>query len=91
MATRRGLKPTTVYAHLLPFVRRGELSARQVAGLTETAQAEAETTIVRLRRDGTEGMVPVYEALDGRIAYEALRCLEAGLWADGRLGKAVTG
>ena len=91
VATRRGLKPTTVYAHLLPFVRRGELSARQVAGLTETAQAEAETTIVRLRRDGTEGMVPVYEALDGRIAYEALRCLEAGLWADGRLGKAVTG
>jgi len=89
VAERRGLKSTTVYAHLLPFVRRGELAARQVAAVTEAEQAEAEAALVRLRQQGADGMTPVYDALGGRIPYEALRCLEAGLWAEGRLGKAA--
>ncbi len=90
VAKQRGLKPTTVYSHLLPFVRRGELSARLVCGLSETAQARAEETILALRRAGVTGLVPIYEALEGEIDYNVLRCLEMGLWAEGRLGRSGT-
>lgn len=84
VAARRGLKARTIHAHLLGFVRRGELAARAVCGLSETACAQAEATIVAMRRDGVVGLAPVFEALDGQVDYESLRCLEAGLWAAGR-------
>ena len=86
VAERRGLKPASVHTHLLPFVRRGELSAGAVTGLSETVRARAEETLVALRAAGVAGLGPVHEALAGQVEYDALRCLEAGLWAEGRLG-----
>ncbi|MHC1711607.1 MAG: DNA helicase RecQ [Solidesulfovibrio sp.] len=89
VAEQRGLKPATVYSHLLPYVRRGELAAGDVTGLADTVRARAEETIVALRRAGEIGLQPVHEALAGQIEYDVLRCLEAGLWAEGRLGAAT--
>ncbi len=85
VVARRGLKPGTIRGHLLAFVRRGELGARDVCGLPETVCARAEAALLAARREGEIGLAPVFEALDGQVTYEDLRCLEAGLWASGRL------
>ncbi len=66
-------------------MRRGELGARDVCGLPETVCARAEAALLAARREGEIGLAPVFEALDGQVTYEDLRCLEAGLWASGRL------
>uniref|UniRef100_I2Q314 DNA helicase RecQ n=1 Tax=Desulfovibrio sp. U5L TaxID=596152 RepID=I2Q314_9BACT len=86
VAARRGLRPGTVQSHLLAYVRRGELSARAVAGLPDAVAACVEETITALRQAGQVGLGPVHEALSGGIDYDVLRCLEAGLWAAGRSG-----
>jgi len=88
VAGRRGLKPATVHAHLLPFVRRGELPAGAVCDLPGTVAACVQETILVLRQAGAMGLAPVHEALAGQIDYDSLRCLEAGLWAEGRFGPA---
>jgi ATP-dependent DNA helicase RecQ len=86
VAAQRGLALTTVHGHLLFFVRRGELAAREAAGLDAATTARAEEAILDARRARTMGLTPVYDALGGEVSYDALRHLEAGLWADGRLG-----
>ncbi|HCR11805.1 MAG TPA: DNA helicase RecQ [Solidesulfovibrio sp.] len=86
VAAQRGLALTTVHGHLLFFVRRGELAACEAAGLDAATAARAEEIILDARRARTMGLTPVYDALGGEVSYDALRHLEAGLWADGRLG-----
>ncbi len=86
VAEARGLSAATVHGHLLFFVRRGELAAREAAGCDAVAAARAEDAILEARRAGVVGLTAVYDALAGEVPYEALRHLEAGLWADGRLG-----
>jgi len=86
VAAQRGLSLATVHGHLLFFVRRGELAACEAAGLGAAAAARAEEVILDARRARTMGLTPVYDALGGEVSYDALRHLEAGLWADGRLG-----
>ena len=39
VVAKRGLKPGTIRGHLLAFVRRGELGAREVCGLPEIGRA----------------------------------------------------
>lgn len=91
VAEQRGLRPLTVHAHLLGYVRRGELSARAVAGVPDEVAARVEETVTALRRAGVAGLRPVFDALSGEVDYEVLRCLEAGLWRMGRISGGEAG
>ncbi|MHC1788690.1 DNA helicase RecQ [Solidesulfovibrio sp.] len=86
VAEARGLKPSSIHTHLLPYVARGEVSAADVCGLPGTVLATAREMILRLRRQGVSGLAAVREELGGEVSYEALRCLEAELLARDREG-----
>ncbi len=86
VAAQRGMAASTVHGHLLFFVRRGELAAREAAGLDAERAARAESVLLARSQAGASGLTPAYEALAGAVSYDALRHLLAGLWADGRLG-----
>jgi ATP-dependent DNA helicase RecQ len=77
IARQRGLKPTTVYNHLVQAIEQGEVPLAEVVAL-----AEEEMKAIRFAFEhhfAEKRLKPVYEALDGAYPYELLRCVRAEL------------
>ncbi|MDD3516982.1 MAG: DNA helicase RecQ [Chromatiales bacterium] len=74
IATRRGLKATTIYGHLTAAIERGEVDLREVLPLPED---EIEIIRTTLSEHGGTALKPVFEALGERYSYEVLRCVRA--------------
>jgi ATP-dependent DNA helicase RecQ len=80
IARQRGLKPTTVYNHLVQAIEQGEVPLAEVVAL-----AEEEMKAIRFAFEhhfAEKRLKPVYEALDGAYPYELLRCVRAALEHD---------
>jgi len=77
IARQRGLKPTTIYSHLVEAIDRGEVPLQEVVTLPD----EALTAIRFAFEHHGEGnrLKPVFEALGGEYPYEVLRCIKAAL------------
>ena len=74
IATRRGLKETTLYNHLTQAIASGEIKLCEVVPLDEE---ELDRIREALRANGGQAFKPVFEALGGRYSYEVLRCVRA--------------
>ncbi|MFW5791462.1 MAG: DNA helicase RecQ [Desulfohalobiaceae bacterium] len=78
-AASRGLKPKTVYGHLIRCVALGKLEAAQVTGLSVEEIGRMQETMRTLRGQGVISLQTVREALGNRHSYEALRCVRADM------------
>ena len=80
IARQRGLKPTTVYSHLVQAIERGEVALQEVVALPEEATAAIRFAFEH-HGEGNR-LKPVFEALGGEYPYEVLRCFKAALEQD---------
>lgn len=78
-ALARGLKPATVFGHLLRAVGQGLLPAADVAGLSRAQVSRIEEAMESARLAGRLGLGAVHEALEGEFGFDVLRCVRAGL------------
>ncbi|MEJ2685875.1 MAG: DNA helicase RecQ [Gammaproteobacteria bacterium] len=77
IARQRGLRPATVYGHLVDAIGRGEADVQEVVGLDEQA-----LTAIRFafeHHGSGNRLKPVHEALGGAYGYEVLRCVKADM------------
>ena len=81
IAAQRGLKASTIYAHLTQAVAEGVLDVLEVTGLRKE-EADRIEAVWRALPEAERGMAikPLFEALGGRYDYGVLRCLRAS-WA----------
>jgi ATP-dependent DNA helicase RecQ len=79
VAGARGLKPATIYGHLVKAIALGHVSAAEVTGLTRGQLSRIEDMIGSMRARGVASLGAVIEALDGEFSYEILRCVQAGM------------
>ena len=72
IATRRGLKETTLYGHLAQAIASGEIKLSEVVPLDEEELSQIREA---LRANDGQALKPVFEALGGRYSYGVLRCV----------------
>jgi ATP-dependent DNA helicase RecQ len=75
----RGLKPTTVAAHLTRCVALGRLSTAEATGLPDAEISRIEKLFHDLQSKGIVSLTAVKEALADEFDYDTLRCVRAGL------------
>jgi ATP-dependent DNA helicase RecQ len=78
IAHRRGLRESTIYTHLAAAVRRRQLELVDVVGLDRGA---IDRILAMMELHDGPGLKPVFEALDGRVDYGVLRCIQAARMA----------
>jgi len=76
IATRRDIKPDTIYNHLAKAIELGEVDVVEVVGLN---QQEIEAITYAFEQSDDEKIKPVFEALGGTYDYGILRCVRASL------------
>jgi len=77
IATRRGIKETTLYSHCAEAIAQGLLDPQDVISLDP---AEVEPILEALREQQASGemrLKPVFERFEGRYDYGLLRCVAA--------------
>ena len=74
---RRGLKPATIYQHLIQAIEAGQADALEVTGLHEADAERIKTAWRSLPAEQHASLKSLFEALDGRIDYDKLRCIRA--------------
>jgi ATP-dependent DNA helicase RecQ len=79
VAEARGLKPSSIWRHLILAVNMGKIDYRRVAGLPDQELESIENALRDFRSKGVTAMTPVFEALDGAYAYDLIRLVAAGL------------
>jgi ATP-dependent DNA helicase RecQ len=75
----RGLKPTTVAAHLTRCVALGRLSTAEATGLPDAEISRIEKLFHDLQSKGIVSLTAIKEALADEFDYDTLRCVRAGL------------
>lgn len=79
IATRRGLKLSTVYTHLSRCIEEGELALAEVVTLTDAERQAIEYAFTQLTADSPLTLKPVYDAFGGQFDYGLLRCVRAAM------------
>ncbi|MDD5036015.1 MAG: DNA helicase RecQ, partial [Methylococcaceae bacterium] len=77
IATRRGLKASTIYGHLALPIAKGELEVLEVTGLSREEAIRIEDLWHKLPQEQKAAQKPLFEALEGRYDYGILKCLRA--------------
>jgi len=81
VAGERGLTVHTVVSHLIQFAAKGAVDPADIHGLSPDAVKRVEKTLASFKTRGVTALKPVFEALGGEFDYEAIRCVQAGMWA----------
>ncbi|MBD3610626.1 MAG: DNA helicase RecQ [Gammaproteobacteria bacterium] len=76
IAAHRDLKPSTIYSHLANAIANGDAELSEVVTLDEQTMKSVRFA---LEQEESKKIRPVFEALDGEISYEILRCIKADL------------
>ena len=85
VADARGLSPGTIWAHLLALASLGLVDANRAAGIGPEEETEIREAFAA---HGTNSLIPVHEALEGRYGYDRLRMVRAALEGEAaRAGK----
>ncbi len=79
IASQRGLKPSTIYAHLASAIQQGQARLGDVVGLDAREIETIQEQILAQPADQQHTLKPVFEALDGLYDYDILRCVKAAL------------
>jgi ATP-dependent DNA helicase RecQ len=77
IATIRGLKPSTIYAHLADAIGAGRIEADRVIFLPEEQRREIDDAFTACAESTPGKLGPVYEKLGGRYDFNILKCLGA--------------
>jgi ATP-dependent DNA helicase RecQ len=77
IATTRGLKISTIYAHLAEAIAAGELALTDAVRLSLEQLAEIGQAFDDTRPASNEKLTPVFEKLNGLYDYGILRCVQA--------------
>ena len=75
IAEVRGLKPSTIHAHLAAAIEEGLLTPREMTCLAEEEIAAIEAAICALPSGQEEALKPVFDRFDGKYDYNLLRCI----------------
>jgi len=78
IAQARDLKTSTVYSHLARGIEQGEIELNEVIKISDRELAAIQEAILATD-DGQAKLKPVYDALDGMVDYEVLRCVKAAM------------
>lgn len=78
IASKRELKPTTIFNHLALSIEQGDIELQQVVDLTDKEIKTIQDAIFTFS-DNDKKLKPVYEALDGLFDYNQLKCVRASL------------
>jgi ATP-dependent DNA helicase RecQ len=82
IATKRDLKPSTIYGHFAEAALAGLLDITTILPLDDT-EYQTIVNAMELLDTGSSGKLkPVYEALEGAYDYDILKCVLAGLATD---------
>ncbi len=79
IASQRGLKPSTIYAHLATAIQQGQAPLREVINLEDNEIKIIEEQILSLSSEEEQSLKPVFEALDSAYDYNVLRCVKASI------------
>ncbi|MDD3311681.1 DNA helicase RecQ [Pseudodesulfovibrio sp.] len=79
VAENRGLKPSSVWGHLIEAVRLGELEPNDVLHLPAPEFDNVRNTILAFRNKGVVSLTPAFETLDKQYHYDLLRLVRAGM------------
>ncbi|XXJ18249.1 DNA helicase RecQ [Desulfovibrio caledoniensis] len=79
VAESRGLKPSSIWRHLILAVNMGKIDYRRVANLPDEERERIEAALGEYRSKGVTAMTPVFEALGGAYPYDLIRLVAAGL------------
>ncbi|WP_041916153.1 DNA helicase RecQ [Pseudodesulfovibrio mercurii] len=79
VAEARGLKPSSIWRHLVLAVNMGRIDYRRVANLPDGERERIEAALRASRSKGVTAMTPVFEALGGAHPYDLIRLVAAGL------------
>jgi ATP-dependent DNA helicase RecQ len=79
VAEARGLKPSSIWRHLILAVNMKKLDYRTAAGLDDAALETVESAMRDFRSKGITALSPVFEALGGEYPYDLLRVVKAGM------------
>jgi len=82
VAEARGLKPSSIWRHLILAVNMKKLDYRTAAGLDDAALEAVESAMRDFRSKGITALSPVFEALGGEYPYDLLRVVKAGMGQD---------
>lgn len=78
IAQARDLKTSTVYNHLANGIEQGEIELNEVIKISDQELTAIQEAILTTD-DGQAKLKPVYDALDGMVDYEVLRCVKAAM------------
>ena len=78
VAEQRGLAANTIYRHLSDVIQSGGLALEEVVDLNPVTLEQIRTTFAHYP---DQGLKVVFEALEGRIDYPILHCVQASLAA----------
>lgn len=78
IASKRELKPTTIFNHLALSIEQGDIELQQVVDLTDKEIKTIQDAIFTFS-DNDKKLKPVFEALDGLFDYNQLKCVRASL------------
>ena len=78
IAQERDLKASTVYSHLARGIEQGEIELNDVVKISNQELIAIQEAILATD-DGQAKLKPVYDALDGMVEYEVLRCVKAAM------------
>ncbi len=77
VASKRGFKPATIWAHLAFAVERGKLRPEEAMDLPKELMERARTVAREHAKQGIFQVVPVHQALDGEVDYTCLQLIVA--------------
>ena len=78
IASKRGLKASTIYSHLASCIEQGELRLEEVIDIDSDELSIIHETLLSID-DGSRKLKPLYDALDGMYDYNTLRCVQAAV------------
>jgi ATP-dependent DNA helicase RecQ len=87
IAERRGLKVSTIQAHLAVAIENGRAELQEVVSLNAEQLAEIRAASHGLPDEERRGLKPLFEALGGKYDYGVLRCVTAAWARDASLTK----
>ncbi|MBU1611868.1 MAG: helix-turn-helix domain-containing protein, partial [Proteobacteria bacterium] len=90
VASKRGLKSTTVWEHLAQAVGHGLVQVEAVVDLPSELVARTRKVCHEHATQGILQVTPVHQALEGEVDFERLRVFMAEAKAAGLVGKTGT-
>lgn len=77
VASKRALKPASIWRHLTLAAKFGKINYRQVINLPDTEVDLIKKVILEFRQKGVVAMTPIFEALEQKYPYEILRLINS--------------